>query len=77
MAAEHPMSGRHACALVGLSRDSYRHDSQTSTLNVELQGKIVETVHARRRWGYRMIHDVLRPPIPRHQSQAGVSPLHR
>ena len=43
---------------------SYRHDSQTSTLNVELQGKIVDTAHARRRWGYRMIHDVLRPEYP-------------
>ena len=64
MVTEHRMSERHACSLVGLSRDSYRHDSQTSTLNVELQGKIVETAHARRRWGYRMIHDVLRPQYP-------------
>ena len=64
MAAEHPMSERHACALVGLNRDSYRHDSQTSTLNVELQGKIVEAAHTHRRWGYRMIDDVLRPQYP-------------
>ena len=26
--------------------------------------KIVETAHARRRWGYRMIHDILRPQFP-------------
>lgn len=41
-AAEHRMSERYACTLVGLSRDSYRHDSQTSTLDVRLLGKIVE-----------------------------------
>ena len=28
---------------------------------MELHNKIVETAHARKRWGYRMIHDVLRP----------------
>ena len=58
------MSERHACALVGLSRDSYRHESQTNALNAELRAQIVQTAHARRRWGYRMIHDVLRPQYP-------------
>ena len=57
----HKLSERQACALVGLSRDTYRHESQISALNVELRSKIVETAHTRRRWGYRMIHDVLRP----------------
>jgi putative transposase len=37
---------------------------QTSALNVELREQIVQTAHARRRWGYRMIHDVLRPQYP-------------
>ena len=61
----HPeMSERHACSLVGLSRDTYRHVGQTSALNVELREQIVQTAHARRRWGYRMIHDVLRPQYP-------------
>ena len=60
------MSERHACAPVGLSRDSYRHVGQTSALNMELRGQIVQTAHThtRRRWGYRMIHDVLRPQYP-------------
>ena len=58
------MPARHACDLVGLSRDIYRHKSQASALNVELRNKIVETAHTRRRWGYRMIHDVLRPQFP-------------
>ena len=60
----HKLPARHACALVGLSRDTYRHESQTSVLNVELRSKIVETAHTRRRWGYRMIYDVLCPQFP-------------
>lgn len=64
MVSEHHMSERRACALVGLSRDTYRHSGYTSALNAELRDKIVETAHARRRWGYRMIHDVLRPQYP-------------
>jgi putative transposase len=64
MVAEHRMSERHACALVGLSRDAYRHVGQTSALNVQLREHIVQTAHKRRRWGYRMIHDVLRPQYP-------------
>ena len=61
MVAEHRMSERHACALVGLSRDTYRHVGQTSALNVQLREHIVQIAHKRRRWGYRMIHDVPRP----------------
>ena len=49
MVIDHHLSERHACALVGLSRDTYRHASQTSALNVELRSKIVETAHTRRR----------------------------
>lgn len=64
MVAEHRLSERHACALVGLSRGAYRHVGQASALNVELRDKIIQTAHQRRRWGYRMIHDVLRPQYP-------------
>jgi putative transposase len=60
MVTHHQMSERHACALVGLSRNTYRHVGQVSALNTELRDKIVETAQTRRRWGYRMIHDVLR-----------------
>ena len=45
MGNEHHMSERHACAPVGLSRDSYRHVGQTSALNMELRGQIVQTAH--------------------------------
>ena len=58
------MSERHACALVGLSRDACRHAGQTSALNADLREKIVDVAHKHRRWGYRMIHDVLRPKYP-------------
>ena len=61
MVSCHQLSKRHACALVGLSRDSYRYECQTSALNAELSE---QTAHPRRRWGYRMIHDVLRPQYP-------------
>ena len=64
MVAEHQMSERHACALVGLSRDACRHAGQTSALNADLREKIVDVAHKHRRWGYRMIHDVLRPTYP-------------
>ena len=62
--SEHRLSERQACALVGLSRDAYRHVCQSSALNSELREQIVQTAHQRRRWGYRMIHDVLRPQYP-------------
>ena len=64
MVTHHHMSERHACALVGLSRDTCRHVSQASALNVQLRQEIVDVAHQRRRWGYRMIHDVLRPTYP-------------
>ena len=64
MVTEHRMSERHACALVGLSRDTLRHVGQTSALNAELRDQIIQTAHTRRRWGYRKIHDVLRPQYP-------------
>ena len=57
-------SERRACALVGLSRDSYRNPALPSELNTELSAKIIEIAHTRRRAGYRMIHDLLRPTQP-------------
>ena len=31
---------------------------------MELRQEFVAVAHRRRRWGYRMIHDVLRPKYP-------------
>ena len=64
MVNHHQLSERHACALVGQSRDANRHESQTSACNMELRSKIVEIAHTRRRWSYRVIHGVLRPQYP-------------
>ena len=64
MVSEHHLSERRACRLVGLSRDSYRHPPQTDQATVELHEKIVEIAHVRRRFGYRRIHDLLRPHFP-------------
>lgn len=64
MIAEHHLSERRACRLVELSRDCYRNpplvDERTQLLSV----KIVEIAQVRRRFGYRRIHDLLRPDFP-------------
>ena len=64
MVEEHHLSERHACRLVGLSRDSYRHPPEPNAATLELAGRIVEIAHERRRFGYRRIHDLLRPQFP-------------
>ena len=64
MVIEHHLSERHACTLVGLSRDSYRNPALPSELNAKLNHQIIEIAYTRRRAGYRMIHDLLRPEHP-------------
>ena len=58
------LSERRACRLVGLSRDSYRNPPEADQMTKDLSGKIVEIAHARRRFGYRRIHDMLRSQFP-------------
>ena len=57
-------SERRALCPVGLSRDSYRHPTTPSELNSKLSAQIIDIAHQRRRAGYRMIHDLLRPEHP-------------
>ena len=64
MVMKHHLSERHACTRVGLSRDSYRNPALASELNTTLSHQITEIAHTRRRAGYRMIHDLLRPQHP-------------
>jgi putative transposase len=64
MVSEHHLSERRACRLVGLSRDSYRHPPQPDQATLDLHEKIVEIAHVHRRFGYRRIHDLLRPQFP-------------
>jgi putative transposase len=58
------LSERRACRLVGLSRDSWRNPPEVDVMTQELSSKIVEIAHARRRFGYRRIHDMMRPHFP-------------
>ncbi len=64
MIEQHHLSERRACRLVGLTRDAYRHPPVASPLNRELSGQIIELAHVRRRFGYRRLHDLLRPAYP-------------
>lgn len=64
MVTEHHLFERHACALVGLSRDSYHQTSESSALNEQLREYIVQAANANRHRGCRIIHDVLCPQFP-------------
>ena len=64
MIEHHHLSERRACRLVGLSRDSYRNPLVPSELNKTLSGQIIKLAQLRRRFGYRRIHDLLRPSFP-------------
>jgi len=64
MVEQYHRSERHACRLVGLSRDSYRNPPEPDQMTQDLSGKIVEIAQVRRRFGYRRIHDLLRPQFP-------------
>ncbi len=65
MIQDHQLSERHACRLVGLSRDSYRKPPQPDQLTRDLCVRIVDIAHVRRRFGYRRIHDLLRLEFPK------------
>lgn len=54
------ISERRACALVGLSRDGWRHPPQRAQHDQATSQRIVELTHERRRFGYRRIGDLLR-----------------
>ena len=58
------MPERYACRLVGLSRDSYRHAPLASAQTAALKTRRVEIAHARRRFGYRRVHNLLRSDFP-------------
>ena len=49
---------------MGLSRDSYRNAPEASAQTEALKSKIVEIAYARRRFGYRRVHDLLRLEFP-------------
>ncbi len=64
MIAEHHLSERRACRLVAFSRDCCRNPPLGDERTQLLSAKIVEIAQVRRRFGYRRIHDLLRPEFP-------------
>jgi putative transposase len=54
------ISERRACRLVGLSRTTLRRVVEEQPGAVALKARIIDLAHARRRFGYRRIHDLLR-----------------
>jgi putative transposase len=60
MQAAVSISERRACGLVDIARSTMRRLVIESEPNQELQAKIIDLAQARRRFGYRRIHDLLR-----------------
>lgn len=58
------VSERRACRLAGLSRDAFRHPPTQTSHTQALSARIIELAQARRRFGYRRLHDLLRPEFP-------------
>lgn len=58
------LSERQACRLAGLSRDAFRHPPEPSIATQALSARIIELARVRRRFGYRRLHDLLRPEFP-------------
>ncbi len=58
------LSERRACRLAGLSRDSFRHPPEATAATQALSARIIELAQVRRRFGYRRLHDLLRPEFP-------------
>ena len=54
------ISERRACGLVGLARTTLRRVVVEPTATAWLRTRIIDLAHARRRFGYRRIHDLLR-----------------
>jgi putative transposase len=59
------LSERRACRLAGLSRDAFRHPPEIPPATQALSAKLVELAQARRRFGYRRLHDLLGPEFPK------------
>ena len=58
------VSERRACRLAGLSRDAFRHPPEPTAATQALSARIIELAQVRRRFGYRRLHDLLRPEFP-------------
>ena len=54
------ISERRACGLVEVARSTVRRTVAQTKENQSLQARIIDLAQARRRFGYRRIHDLLR-----------------
>ena len=68
------LSERRACRLAGLSRDSFRHPPEATAATQALSARIIELAQVRRRFGYRRLHDLLRPEFPNVNHKKRVHP---
>lgn len=55
-----PISERRACGLIQIARTTLRRVLEEPEENVRLTARMVDLAQARRRFGYRRIHDLLR-----------------
>jgi len=56
--AEHGVSERRACKLLGVDRSSYRYDPRPDR-NAELRDELMKLARQKPRYGYRRLHAVL------------------
>ena len=54
------ISERRACGLIGVARTTVRRTVCETVQDEDLKARIIDLAHARRRFGYRRIHDLLR-----------------
>jgi putative transposase len=57
--AEHGLSERTACKLLGMERSSYRYEPRPDR-NAELREAMVKLARHKPRYGYRRLHAVTR-----------------
>ena len=76
MLEETTLSERRACRLAGLSRDAFRHPPEACGATQVLSERLTALAGVRRRFGYRRLHDLLRPEFP-HVNHKKVYRLYR
>jgi len=54
------ISERRACRLVGLARTVLHYESKANPADAQLEQRLIELAHERRRFGYRRLHVLMR-----------------
>ena len=58
------ISERRACRLAGLPRGAFCHEPVPTPATQALSARLIELAQVRRRFGYRRLHDLLKPEFP-------------